>query len=100
MAGWRLSSTTCSTTLSNNRPGFDRGDRLTNRCILFHINGSVDGAVPDRGLIAPVDHVYLHLNCSREDRVPAVLGYRLEPVALPLNIGGVLELVVNTERSM
>ena len=100
MARWRLSSTTCSTTLSNNRPGFDRGDRLTDRCVLFHINGSVDRAVPDGWLIAAVHHVYLHLNCPREDSVPPVLGYRLEPVALPLNIGRVLELVVNTERSM
>ena len=86
MARWRLSSTTCSTTLSNNRPGFDRGDRLTDRCVLFHINWAIDWTVPDRRLIAPVDHVNLNFNCSREDSVASVLGNRFEPVALSLKI--------------
>ena len=59
--------------------------------VLFHINWAIDRAVPDRGLIAPVHHVNLNFNCSREDSVASVLSNRFEPVALSLKIDTRLE---------
>ena len=55
-------------------------------CVLFHINWAIDRPVPDRGLIAPIHHVNLNFNCSREDSVASVLSNRFEPVALSLKI--------------
>ena len=55
-------------------------------CVLFHINWSIDRAVPDWRLITPVHHVNLNFNCSREDSVASVLSNRFEPVALSLKI--------------
>lgn len=60
-------------------------------CVLFHINWAIDRPVPDRGLIAPVHHVNLNFNCSREDSVASVLSNRFEPVALSLKIDTRLE---------
>ena len=60
-------------------------------CVLFHINWAIDRPVPDRGLIAPVHHVNLNFNCSREDSVASVLSNRFEPVALSLKIDTMLE---------
>ena len=64
---------------------------MPDRCVLFHINWAIDRTVPDRGLIAPVDHVNLNFNCSREDSVASVLSNRFEPVALSLKIDTRLE---------
>ena len=60
-------------------------------CVLFHINWAIDRPVPDRGLIAPIHHVNLNFNCSREDSVASVLSNRFEPVALSLKIDTRLE---------
>ena len=70
---------------AQHRPRFDRGHGLADGRILLHVNGTVDGPVPDRRLVGPVHHVDLDLNCSREDGVATVLGYGLQPVALALS---------------
>jgi hypothetical protein len=66
------------------RPCFDRGDGLANGRVLLHIDRAVDRSVPDRGLVRPVHHVDLNLNCSRQDSVAPVLGNGLQPIALAL----------------
>lgn len=71
-------------TLSNNRPCFDGRDRLANGRVFFDINGTVDGSVPDRRFIRPIDHVDLDFNCSREDGVSAILCDGFQSVRLPL----------------
>ena len=68
----------------DNRPCFYRCDRLTDRRVFLHVDWSIDGSVPNRRLVGPVDHVYLDLYCSRQHRVSSVLGDGLQPVALSL----------------
>ena len=81
----RRQSFTHRHTVTDNRPCFDRGDGLANGRVLLHIDRSVDRSVPDRGLVRPVHHVDLNLNCSRQDSVAPVLGNGLQAVALPLH---------------
>ena len=65
---------------SLNRPCFDGGDSFTDRRVLLNVNRSVDSLIPDGRLIRSIDNVNLNLNCSREWRGSAILGYGLQGV--------------------
>ena len=67
-------------------PGLDRGHRLSDGRVLLDVDGSVDGPIPDRRLVAPVDHVDLHLDGSGERRKTAIFGDRFQFVRGPLHL--------------
>ena len=71
-----------------NRPGLDRGDRLSHGRVLLDVYGPVHDLVPHGRLVGPVHHVDLHLDCSRERRRAHVLRDRLQLVRLSLEVDG------------
>ena len=75
----------------DNRPGLHAGHRLPDSRVLLHVYRAIDGPVPYRGLVGPVDHVYLDLYSPGQDLVASILGYGLQPIALSLEVITVLE---------
>ena len=95
-----LNSTSCSSHFRDNRPGFNTGHRLPDSRVLLHVYRAIDGPVPHRGLVGPVDHVYLDLYSPGQDLVASILGYGLQPIALSLEVNNsVRGLVENVEIS-
>ena len=84
----------------DNRPCFNRSYGLSDRRVFFHVDRTIDGAVPNRRFVGPVHHVYLDLNCPRQHSVPPVLSNGFQSVALSLGVNKkVRMLVTNVEIS-
>ena len=84
----------------DNRPCFNRSYGLSDRRVFFHVDRTIDGAVPNRRFVGPVHHVYLDLNCPRQHSVPTVLSNGFQSVALSLGVNKkVRMLVTNVEIS-
>ena len=78
----------------DNRPCFNRCHGLSDRRVLFHVDRTIDGAVPNRWFVGPVHHVYLDLNCPRQYSVPPVLSNGFQSVALSLGVNNKVRMLV------